>query len=103
MLVEQALRDLAAALGARARAPGRCGSSLGIASTPARAKASRSAATLRASAARSAPEARRWRTLASEAAAIAGGSEVVKMKPLAWLRTLSITLAGPAMKPPSVP
>ena len=30
---------------------------------------------------RSADEARRWRTLASAAAAIAGGSEVVKMKP----------------------
>ena len=60
-------------------------------------------ATLRESAARSADEARRWRTLASAAAAIAGGSDVVKMKPLAWLRTLSTTLAGPAMKPPSVP
>ena len=77
--------------------------SLGIASTPARASASRSACTLCQRAARSADDARRWRTLASAAAAIAGGSEVVKMKPLAWLRTLSTTLAGPAMKPPSVP
>ena len=59
--------------------------------------------TLAQRAARSADDARRWRTLASAAAAIAGGSEVVKMKPLAWLRTLSTTLAGPAMKPPSVP
>ena len=41
------------------------------------------------------PSARRWRTLASAAAAIAGGSDVVKMKPLAWLRTLSTTLGRP--------
>ena len=58
---------------------------------------------LRVSASRSLSEPRRCRTLASPAAAIAGGSEVVKMKPLAWLRTVSMMLAGPTMKPPSPP
>ena len=77
--------------------------SLGIAATPARANATRRAATLRMSAARSPPDGAggaRWR---APAAAIAGGREVVKMKPLAWLRTVSMTLGRPAMKPPSAP
>ena len=66
--VDRVLGEQAAAATSRQRsAPGTSTGtmwlSLGMASTPARANAPRSAATLRASAARSAPDARRWRTL----------------------------------------
>jgi hypothetical protein len=40
---------------------------------------------------------RRWRTLASAPPVTAGGSEVVKMKPEAWLRTASTRAAEAAM------
>ncbi len=64
---------------------------------PSASSRARSRATARFCAARSMPLAFRCRTAASAPAATAGGSAVVKMKPLAKLRTKSHIAADPAM------
>ena len=70
---------------------------------PAAARRRRRLFTRRHSASRSDWLPRRWRTLASAAAAVAGGRAVVKMKPGAWLRTKSTSSRRPVTKPPTTP